>query len=437
MIRAICSKRWPVTAGATLIIIVQLAGCRREDNATLNPGNLASQHHPSSKATARDGGRKTESGKPSPRPAATTSAKLVATIRLLSLETVRQELTLDAAQQNKLLEIEHKRLDVSQASSDAGQGILRNQVRSKIPDLRVQLSKQVEEALNDNQRDRLAGISIQVNGANALTDPFVAAKLKITNEQAKKIAAIRKQIDQAIRRLNARTRRDSELLKSLRAKSATLQATADKKVLALLTEDQKRVLASLKKTRPPSSLTNETIVTKLNISDAQKAELSRIGATLERDVKSLKGAMLDQKPTKELQAKLDELRSNADKQMLAVLTTEQRRAFESLPTDPLHATSLIHDDIAAKVNLTKDQKAILEEINTTDIEPVRRANQEVRKQEPIRKEVDAKLKELREEADKEMLQVLTDTQRVAFRTLKGRPVNIDLRQLQAAARSDE
>src|SRR4051812_28121954 len=109
MNNAFCVKRWPGTSAAILLIIVQLGGCRRQDSSTLNPDSVDVPHRRPSKAQGRDGGRNPESSRLAPKPAGSAAASQVATIRLVSLDSVRQELNLDAIQKKRLAEIEQKR----------------------------------------------------------------------------------------------------------------------------------------------------------------------------------------------------------------------------------------------------------------------------------------------------------------------------------------
>lgn len=122
------------------------------------------------------------------------------------------------------------------------------------PEFRQQMQKLNEESaakladvLDAQQKDRLLGIAIQVNGpATLVAEPAVAEKLAITQEQKSALA------DQAAE--NMRSMRDArqELegqdlpRREFRAKMDEMRAERDKKLLALLTSEQQAQFEALK-----------------------------------------------------------------------------------------------------------------------------------------------------------------------------------------------
>lgn len=104
--------------------------------------------------------------------------------------------------------------------------------------------EKLAEILLPNQVKRLNQIFVQVQGVNALTDSQIASELKITDEQREKINAVRQENQQAIveqlRELGQASAEDR------RAKLAEFREESDKKVLAVLTEDQRKQFEEMK-----------------------------------------------------------------------------------------------------------------------------------------------------------------------------------------------
>jgi Spy/CpxP family protein refolding chaperone len=103
------------------------------------------------------------------------------------------------------------------------------------------------EILLPTQIERLEQISLQMRGTFALSDPKVAAKLSLTDEQKKKLEAAatanREAMQQAFQGGNRDQNQDRD---QMRAKFQELRKTADEKVLAVLTADQKAAFEKMK-----------------------------------------------------------------------------------------------------------------------------------------------------------------------------------------------
>jgi Spy/CpxP family protein refolding chaperone len=90
-------------------------------------------------------------------------------------------------------------------------------------------------------------ISLQMRGMSALSDPKVAAKLSLTEDQKKKLEAAatanREAMQQAFQGGNRDQNQDRE---KMREKFQELRKAADEKVLAVLTADQKAAFEKMK-----------------------------------------------------------------------------------------------------------------------------------------------------------------------------------------------
>jgi hypothetical protein len=104
----------------------------------------------------------------------------------------------------------------------------------------------VAELLLPHQVKRLKEISLQrsirgFRGMTALTDPAIAAQLKLTDDQKKRIEAVSQDIRNKARELFSGGNREGG-----REKMEALGKERDEKVLAVLTADQKATLEKLK-----------------------------------------------------------------------------------------------------------------------------------------------------------------------------------------------
>ena len=105
-------------------------------------------------------------------------------------------------------------------------------------------SAKLAEVLDEGQRKRLMGISIQVNGANAVFDSAVAEELNITEEQEDKLAEARRS---QMRAMRGGPDGGADLSREeRRARAEQRRAEADKKLLAMLTDQQQAQLEQLK-----------------------------------------------------------------------------------------------------------------------------------------------------------------------------------------------
>ena len=161
----------------------------------------------------------------------------VAPIQLLQVDEVQAELKLTAEQREKV-DATHDEFMTARrqifAEADKESGVR----GSKMKELKDKNAEKLTEVLDQAQRKRLREIVLQVNGASELDGKEVAEELKITPEQKKQLAEVRK--------ANAKARR--EALKALEdggegsrsEKLSELQTNGDKKLLEVLTPEQRK-----------------------------------------------------------------------------------------------------------------------------------------------------------------------------------------------------
>ena len=170
----------------------------------------------------------------------------VPTVWLLSIDKVQQVLNLAVEQKNKLAEVNRTLREESRAWFQPARGRFRRQIRSKMENLHREASLKVADILNEEQQKRLVGVSIQVNGASSLADPFVAAELNVTDEQEANLKGIHKMTKQVTSSLADDIRGRKPPTKEIQAKLRGLRGEARKKILAFLTTEQQRKLEALK-----------------------------------------------------------------------------------------------------------------------------------------------------------------------------------------------
>ncbi|HUT13174.1 MAG TPA: hypothetical protein VMY42_21980 [Thermoguttaceae bacterium] len=176
---------------------------------------------------------------------------------LLSLEQVQKELKLAEDQVGKVKEIGEKlRTEMSEQFAGLREIEDRQQQRAKIAELADQFDEKarglIREVLSGEQMMRLYQIRLQVRGAvYGVNNQFIAGRLKFTDEQKEKAAALEKATEEKIfaafsglRDLSEEARRAK--FAELREKIQKIRNEADEKALGLLTADQKEAIEKLK-----------------------------------------------------------------------------------------------------------------------------------------------------------------------------------------------
>jgi DNA-binding MarR family transcriptional regulator len=161
----------------------------------------------------------------------------VAPVQLLMVDEVQADLKL-TDEQKKAAEAVHeefmtgRRKIFAEVDKDSGER------GPKMKELRDKTAEKLAEVLEEPQKKRLQEIVLQVNGASELENKEVAAALKITPEQKKALAEVRK--------ANAKARRDALAAleaggEGSRGETLTkLQQEGDKKLLEVLTPEQRK-----------------------------------------------------------------------------------------------------------------------------------------------------------------------------------------------------
>jgi Spy/CpxP family protein refolding chaperone len=155
-------------------------------------------------------------------------------LRLATAEEVAADLKLSDEQKDKIAEI-NKDFEATLREAFQGGG-----GREKMQELMEDSAAKLAEVLDDAQEKRMVGIVIQLSGANATMDPAVAKELKITDEQKRKLGDVRRSLRDRfgeIRDLPEEERREA---------FQDLQKEVEKELMAVLTDEQKAQMESLK-----------------------------------------------------------------------------------------------------------------------------------------------------------------------------------------------
>jgi Spy/CpxP family protein refolding chaperone len=160
-------------------------------------------------------------------------------LRLATIEKVQDALKLSDEQQSKIETLDQDFRDQRRKLLDDGGA------EEGMQKLNEDTTARLAEVLDDSQRKRLQGVSIQAFGASAiLFDSGLAKELNVSDEQKDKL----REVQQSNMRAMWDTFREIRDLSGdeRRAKVETLRAEADKKLLDELTPEQQEKLASLK-----------------------------------------------------------------------------------------------------------------------------------------------------------------------------------------------
>jgi Spy/CpxP family protein refolding chaperone len=157
----------------------------------------------------------------------TTTAQLL----LLRQKSVQKELKLSDETAKKVMEFTNKESDeYGKALKD-----LKDKERdAKFEELEKANEKFLQENLSADQRKRLEQITLQVTGLHQLNRPEVVKELNLTDEQVAKLKDLQKEARKGLEDIITGTDRAGKT-----EKLAKLREETNKKILAVLTDEQK------------------------------------------------------------------------------------------------------------------------------------------------------------------------------------------------------
>jgi Spy/CpxP family protein refolding chaperone len=162
-------------------------------------------------------------------------------VGLATLNEVEEALKLTDEQKEKIDELNDDLRDkFREVLEEGGQ-------REELQKVAQSGSQKLIEILDEPQEKRITEVAIQVYGPNAiLIHPTLGEFLKVTDEQRTEMTDLQRENMQSMGDA-FREMRDQELSRDeMRTKFEQLRADADKKLLAVLTDEQRKQLDSLK-----------------------------------------------------------------------------------------------------------------------------------------------------------------------------------------------
>ena len=113
---------------------------------------------------------------------------------------------------------------------------------AKMREMNKKREEKLEELLDPNQMDRLVGLLAQQQGLMSLSNALIATRLGITSEQKAKMTEMEKEAGEAMRSIFSNGPPGPEAFEKMQA----MRKEGEAKLLALLTDEQKKSLEDMK-----------------------------------------------------------------------------------------------------------------------------------------------------------------------------------------------
>ncbi len=180
------------------------------------------------------------------------------TIMLLGMDEVHKELELVDDQQSSLKKLHEELTDMLprptgfRELAEAEQEKMRTEMQQKMQEVSKVAKAKLADILLPHQQERLRELTIQYRRTGALRDEEVAKTLELTGEQKQKLETLQQEIDESTRT------KMRELFQAgggggggggqegFREKFAEIQKENDVKLLAVLTDSQKKKFDEIK-----------------------------------------------------------------------------------------------------------------------------------------------------------------------------------------------
>jgi hypothetical protein len=167
-------------------------------------------------------------------------------INLLGNPSVQKELKLDDSQKEKATALSTETRDKMMGLRDKLEGLEGQERMTKQQELAKPINEEAMKTahafLKPEQAKRLHEIELQQRGANALSDPVIAKKLGVTEEQAGKVKTILADSQAEMREIFSSAGDDRQ---AAMQKVTALRKETNTKAMALLTDDQKKTWKEL------------------------------------------------------------------------------------------------------------------------------------------------------------------------------------------------
>jgi Spy/CpxP family protein refolding chaperone len=159
-------------------------------------------------------------------------------LTLLSNEKVQKELDLTSEQKDSVKKLADERQTQGREAFAALRDLSQDERRAKMDEMRKAAQAKVDAILLPPQVERLKQLTLQRQGAGALSDPEVAKALNISEDQKKQLADIREAAGAQMRELFTAGGGGGDRA-AMREKMTAMQKEIMGKELAVLNADQK------------------------------------------------------------------------------------------------------------------------------------------------------------------------------------------------------
>jgi hypothetical protein len=160
----------------------------------------------------------------------------------------------------------------------------------------------------------------------------VQRALKVSEEQADKIQEINSEMREERGKLFEAARESGGEQGAMREKMQELTATATKKLNEVLDAgQQKRLMGIMIQVAGANALLDPAVAKELNVTEDQTKKLEEAGQENRQAMRELFEGARDQEGGREaMREKMEQQREEANKRLMAVLTSDQQAQFESL-----------------------------------------------------------------------------------------------------------
>jgi hypothetical protein len=166
----------------------------------------------------------------------------VAKAQLATLPEVQTDLKMTDEQKTRVAEINDQLGEDRRALWGTSFGRY-SEIRGDLEKLNTEASANLDKVLDESQRKRLQEISIQQNGARSLHEDDVIAALNLSDEQQAKLKTAGEENSKAIEKAFSEGGREN-----WRERAGELAEQSDKRLLGVLTDEQKTKFEAMKGT---------------------------------------------------------------------------------------------------------------------------------------------------------------------------------------------
>lgn len=191
---------------------------------------------------------------------------------------------------------------------------------------------------------------------------------------------------------------------------------------------------------PLQLLRLEQVQKEIELVDDQKAKLRELGEATARDMREAFSGMRDlneeqrRERMEELRKKAQEREAELAKKIEGILLPHQLKRLKEISVQVQGIRALNSAEVAKELGITDDQKAKMESIRREVTDQFAKMREEMQDLSPEQRrerfrEMGEKFRETQQQVEEKILNVLTPEQKEKFEALKGKKIDIDMRQM--------